>query len=49
MLAHVFPETLSEAGTGGAMTKGEVLEAIAIAYTFTKQQAKNFDPLLDAL
>ena len=32
-----------------AMTKGEVLEAIAIAYTFTKQQAKNFDPLLDAL
>lgn len=32
-----------------AMTKGEVLEAIAIAYSFTKQQAKNFDPLLDAL
>lgn len=32
-----------------ANTKGEVLEAIANAYMFTKQQAKNFDPLLDAL
>jgi Barstar (barnase inhibitor) len=32
-----------------AMTKGEVLESIANAYMFTKQQAKNFDPLLDAL
>ena len=28
-----------------AMTKGEVLEAIAIAYSFTKQQAKNLDCL----
>ena len=37
------------ANCANAMTKGEVLEAIAIAYTFTKQQAKNFDPLLDAL
>ncbi|MBJ7380749.1 MAG: barstar family protein [Polynucleobacter sp.] len=32
-----------------AMTKGEVLESIANAYMFTKQQAKNYDPLLDAL
>ena len=32
-----------------ATTKGEVLEAIANAYMFTKQQAKNYDPLLDAL
>jgi hypothetical protein len=37
------------ANCANALTKGEVLEAIAIAYTFTKQQAKNFDPLLDAL
>ncbi|MBU3623297.1 barstar family protein [Polynucleobacter sp. AP-Latsch-80-C2] len=37
------------ANCANAMTKGEVLEAIAIAYSFTKQQAKNFDPLLDAL
>ena len=28
-----------------AMTKGEVLESIANAYMFTKQPAKNFDPL----
>jgi len=34
------------ANCANAMTKGEVLEAIAIAYSFTKQQAKNFDPLL---
>ena len=32
-----------------AYTKGEVLESIANAYHFTKQQAKNYDPLLDAL
>ena len=37
------------ANCANAMTKGEVLEAIANAYMFTKQQAKNFDPLLDAL
>ncbi len=37
------------ANCANAMTKGEVLESIAIAYSFTKQQAKNFDPLLDAL
>ena len=37
------------ANCANAVTKGEVLESIANAYMFTKQQAKNFDPLLDAL
>jgi|UniRef100_UPI004047654A hypothetical protein len=37
------------ANCANAMTKGEVLECIAIAYGLTKQQAKNYDPLLDSL
>ena len=37
------------ANSSHAYTKGEVLESIATAYHFTKQQAKNYDPLLDAL
>ena len=32
-----------------AFTKSEVLDSIAKAYHFTRQQAKNYDPLLDAL
>jgi hypothetical protein len=37
------------ANCANGITKGEVLESIAHAYMFTKQQAKNYDPLLDAL
>ena len=37
------------ANSAQAYTKSEVLDSIAKAYHFTKQQAKNYDPLLDAL
>jgi len=37
------------ANSAHAYTKSEVLDSIAKAYHFTKQQAKNYDPLLDAL
>ena len=37
------------ANASQAYTKSEVLDSIAKAYHFTKQQAKNYDPLLDAL
>jgi hypothetical protein len=37
------------ANSANAYTKSEVLDSIAKAYHFTKQQAKNYDPLLDAL
>jgi len=37
------------ANAANAYTKSEVLDSIAKAYHFTKQQAKNYDPLLDAL
>lgn len=37
------------ANSAQAYTKGEVLESVAKAYHFTKQQAKNYDHLLDAL
>ena len=37
------------ANASHAYTKSEVLDSIAKAYHFTKQQAKNYDPLLDAL
>ena len=37
------------ANSSQAYTKSEVLDSIAKAYHFTKQQAKNYDPLLDAL
>ena len=37
------------ANSAHAFTKGEVLESVAKAYHFTKQQAKNYDHLLDAL
>ena len=53
---HDLMEAASELGQhfiyancAHAYTKGEVLESIANAYHFTKQQAKNYDPLLDAL
>jgi hypothetical protein len=53
---HDLMEAASELGqhfiyanAAHAYTKGEVLESIANAYHFTKQQAKNYDPLLDAL
>jgi hypothetical protein len=37
------------ANCANGLTKSEVLESIANAYVFTKQQAKNYDPLLDTL
>jgi len=37
------------ANAAHAFTKSEVLDSIAKAYHFTRQQAKNYDPLLDAL
>lgn len=37
------------ANSAHAYTKSEVLDSIAKAYHFTRQQAKNYDPLLNAL